>query len=250
MPKNSTLTKTISINENAVIKWGNALVSGRWNTTLIEFRLLIALTSQIDKGLNDFECYEASVTSLGKMMRLDSNSYRDIKKIADSLSNKSVKFLWKPTPNSKNSWIKTPWFSLIAYNDATSTLLWKFNPDLIPMLLNLRKAYVRSDALPMMNFRSSYAGRWYLLAKQWKKLGAVIMTIDDLKQSFDLEGKYKYFKDFFRDVVVVPIKEVNAQSDLILTVNPIKTGRRYTHLKFVVKSGADSEPESDTQVII
>ena len=250
MPEKQS-AKPIVLNEDSTIKWGNALVSGRWNVTAVEFRLLITLTSQIERGLNEFDFYEVPVASLGKMMQIETNSYRDIKKITDSLFNKYVIFRLKPTSDSKEIWVKSHWFSDLGYDESRAVLMWKFNQKLVPLLLNLRKAYVRTKALPVMNFRSSYAGRWYLLAQQWRKLDNVIMTVDDVRQMFELGKKHKLFADFYRSVIEIPIKEVNACSDFNLIVTPIKTGRKYTHLKFTVqiKTVSNSESIADTQVI-
>ena len=233
-PPKDEPSKNIIVRKGGTIKWGNGLVSGKWSLTLNEFRLVLALASQM-RDTDEFESYEAPISELAKLMGIDdSNPYKIIKQAAESLLTRYLKFIWKPSPESREAWIGTPWFAGIAYNDVKSTLIWRFNDKLAPMLLDLRKSYVLSSVEPIMGFKSSYSGRWYLLAKQWLKLGTVTLAVDDLREMFQTGKKYRDYNLFFKNVVALPVSEINELSEYHIDITQIKTGRKYTHLRITI----------------
>ena len=249
-PPKDEPAKNIIVRDDASIKWGNGLVSGKWSLTLNEFRLILALTSQLDRKLERFETYQAPIADIGHLMGLDgegTHMYRDINAAAKSVLRKALEFR-----GSNGSWVGTPWFALIAYDSRTSTLKWRFNDILIPMLLNLRKSYVMSALEPFRGFKSSYTGRWYLLARQWLKLGTVTLAVDDLRQMFETGKKYKDYNRFYCNVVALPVSELNALSEYHIDITQIKTGRKYTHLRIsVTRAGKSSRiPQEETQLLI
>ena len=230
-PSKDETTKNIILREDASIKWGNALVSGQWSLTLRETRLLFVLSSHIDRTQPEFECYRASVASIGAAMGLHrEEAYTAIKETSESLLKKALRF---QKPDSE-SWVGCPWFSVIAYDEDTSTLAWRFNEHLIPVLLGLRKAYVSNGSKQLIGFKGVYTSRWYLLALQWEKMGMVKVEIEDIRKRFELKNKYSTIGNFMTWFVNPAIEEINKFTSLHLGVETAKTGRKVTHLKITV----------------
>ena len=248
MPRQSSEepAKQVVIRDSASIKWGNGLITGQWSLTVQELRLLFALSSQIEPGQERFELSEAPISELGAMMGLSQgNMYSVINNAALSLGDKRLFFRLGDT------WVKSPWFSIIGYDDSRSVLCWRFNDDIAAALLNLKSAYVRYAAKPLMGFKSIYAGRWFLLALQYERLGAIDLSVDDVRKLFELGSKYAAFKDFYRNVVAAPVKEINEFSDLHIDVTPIKTKRQYTRLEVRIgrKQGAGDGKQAPVDFI-
>ena len=58
--------------------------------------------------------------------------------------------------------------------------------------------------------------------------------IDELRQYFDCENKYKLFADFKRKVIEVAVREINEKSDIWLKPTYKKWGRSYTRVSFEI----------------
>lgn len=229
--------KEIVINEQATIKMRNEVVNGRYHLPLLEMRMLMALAGHISKNANEFDCYSISASDLGKYMGLnDKTQYTTIRKLARSLRKRELFFEWFARPDSKRkSWLTTGWFDYIMYDEEHSTLEFQFASKIEPMLLQVQEAYVQLRAKPLMAFSCSYSNRLLMLIMEWEKIQPRQISIDELRDMFQLLDKYKMFNDFKRFVIDPAIKEINALSDFNVKFTPIKTGRSYTHIKFFIK---------------
>ena len=229
--------KEITIRENAEIKWRNELVSGKWHLTLNEMRLLFIMASHIDKNADQFIRCKAPAAEIGKAMGLSKDKqYQTIKATASRLLERTLKFEWYSSPKSKHkSWMGATWFSYIAYDDETSMVEWKFNELVEPVLLKVKEAYVKLQTKPLIAFKCVYSNRFMLLFYQWERLSEKIISILELKEHFGITDKYKTYKDFNRNVIQPSLAEINSITDYRVTAEPLKTGRTYTHFRFVIK---------------
>ena len=240
--------KEITINEQATIKMRNEVVNGRYHLPLLEMRMLMALAAHVKKNADEFDCYSISASELGRYMGLnDKTQYTTIRKLARSLRKRELFFEWFARPESKRkSWLTTGWFDYILYDEEHATLEFQFASKIEPMLLQVQEAYVQLRAKPLMAFNCSYSNRLLMLIMEWEKIQPRQISIEELRDMFQLLDKYKMFNDFKRFVIDPAIKEINALSDFSVKFTPIKTGRSYTHIKFFIKrkvrSTIDVEP--------
>ena len=94
----------------------------------------------------------------------------------------------------------------------------------------------------LMQLRSVYSGRIYLLLKQYRKIGKIRFDLDKLRLllSLDVIGEdnrnppYERYQDFRRYVLEQAQKELMAKTDLSFSFKPIKTGRKISGIEFVI----------------
>ena len=79
---------------------------------------------------------------------------------------------------------------------------------------------------------SSYAIRLYEMLVQWKSTGARTVEIEWLKDAFLLNGKYPSIKDFKARVLEPAIDQINQTTNLWVSWDQKKTGRKVTHIIF------------------
>ena len=72
------------------------------------------------------------------------------------------------------------------------------------------------------------------------------MSIDWLKQQFQIEDKYKAVKDLKKDVIEIAITQINTHSDLTVSYTQRKTARVVTHFTFAFspKTAVESKPRA------
>ena len=83
--------------------------------------------------------------------------------------------------------------------------------------------------------KSAYSFRLYELLAQYKSIGHRLIGIDDLRLMLDIGKRYKTTGNLIAWVIEPSIHEINDLTNLIITVLPKKTGRKYTHLEFTIK---------------
>lgn len=85
--------------------------------------------------------------------------------------------------------------------------------------------------LPM---RHAYSFRIYELLKSYAYKKKVVLSIEDIKKTLMITG-YEKFKDFRKKVIEVAIKEVNTYTDIRVSWEPIKEGRKTASICFYIK---------------
>ncbi|MFK4064179.1 replication initiation protein, partial [Brucella anthropi] len=81
---------------------------------------------------------------------------------------------------------------------------------------------------------SFYAVRLYELMSQFLKLGERSCTLDQLRQMLDLGDKYQDVKNLRVRVIDPALKELNANTDLAVTAEPMRKGRKIVGFSFTI----------------
>ena len=231
--------KEIILNNNAEIKVGNELVNGRWSLPYLEANMLVALISHVNKNADEFVYNEISAKNLGEYMGLgQKNMYQQLDMIAEKLHRRQVKLLsHTPGKDGRRDYVLAHWVDYLRYNSNTSSIIYRFSPEMAPLLLKVKEAYVKAAAKPMIAFRRSHSHHLFLLFLEWYDIGNNIKTISitELKELLDLGSMYDAPKDFVKYVVQRSVDEINTLTDLCVKAEPIRAGRSYSHINFVIK---------------
>ena len=250
------LSSTLIVNSEAKNRIKNALINGIFSLTTIEFRVLIALASQVPRYENDKRYYSIKITELGKLMKLNQkNQYAQIETACRGLPNKSIN-VECGRGRKKKSWLSVAWFDFIAYTEGL--IAFRFAQGIQPYLTYVRGAYVDIPTQLLMDFGSFYGIRLFLLARQWYeiarrngKISAVRkISIEEIKNLFVLEGKYKSSADLVRYVIEPAIKEVEKLTSLRISFTTQKTKTKITDIIITVSEVVDTvvaDTVSDSQ---
>ena len=177
------------------------------------------------------------MTDLSQLLNFDLKyAYFEIDKITDRLMERVLRI-----PEEKG-WLKIGWVSSSRYNREKGTVSFKFDPDLKPYLLQLKREFTKSRLLILTQFQSIYSIRIYQLLKQYKKIGHREFRIDEFKEILGLKKtQYPAFKDFRRRVLNQAKKEFEkkdkagrCQCDLTFQLEIIREGRKIAKLKFII----------------
>lgn len=111
-----------------------------------------------------------------------------------------------------------------------------FHERLMPYISELHGNYTKYQLVQIGAFTSTHSIRLYELCSQYRKTGWRQTSLDDLKDWLQVTGKYDLYANFRKWVLEPAISEINAKSDLLVDVEPIKRGRTIVALKFTIKS--------------
>lgn len=112
----------------------------------------------------------------------------------------------------------------------------EFHDELIPYISELHDNYTKYQLVNIGAFSSTHSIRLYELCSQYRDTGWRQTSVDELKDWLQVSDKYDRYNNFSQRVLTPAIDEINAKSDLLVSVEPIKRGRSIVSLKFTIKS--------------
>jgi plasmid replication initiation protein len=204
--------------------------------TLAEQRVLLACIAQIDSKavLTDQYRFEISAAEIVDLAGLESfsNAYRDLKKAAEKLYERSV-VIDDPDPNnSQITQRKTRWISSIDYVPGEGKLVLSFSFGIIPYLSQLSREFTKYKLKHVARFESVYSIRLYELLVQWSTVGQREIEVEWLKKQFQVGDKYDRLGDLKKRVIDPAVAEINEHSNLLVKYGQRKIGRNVTHFQF------------------
>jgi plasmid replication initiation protein len=216
----------------------NALVEARYRLTPSEQRLLLAMVSQIHPDDVDFKEYLILLGDLPSYVGATEKSvYERTSEVCERLTGR-VLHIPKIDRRGKPGFLKTGWVSSAEYADGFLRL--QFDPKLKPYLLGLKRDFTKTELNVVVNFRSYYTMRIYILIKKHKKMGFFRVYLSDIREMLGIaENEYTEYKRFKSRVINQAKKEFKEKlphgtfkSDLNFELEEIRENRKIHELGF------------------
>lgn len=182
------------------------------------------------------------------------NAYKIFKEASVSLLRRYFSFI-----NPRNNLVMSNWVTQIEYFDGAGEIELIFTPAVVQGISRIDGAvdfftkYLLSNTI---NFKSVYSVRLYELMAQWKNATKGKTPIFELQQFRGQLGvepdEYTRMSDFKTRVLEVAIAEINEHSDLTISYEQHKRGRKITGFSFKItaedknKITADDARDLDT----
>ena len=162
------------------------------------------------------------------------------KDVIDNLRNKDIRIYRKES----NSYLETKWISHVEWFFDENRIEIGFAPKLAPYLVSLKESFSSYFLEHIGSLNSTYSIRLFMILSQYKHQGNkdIIYEVESLKEMLSpVENKlnksvekYKKYNDFKKRVIDPSIEDINLNSQLIVSYEPIKKGRKITSLCFNV----------------
>jgi plasmid replication initiation protein len=217
-----------------MVKKSNILCRASWAPESVwEARLIALVASKIKTSDKDFQTYEVSITAILAGQDRGGMSYN----LIEDTTKKSMSHPIKIKNEKTGGWDMYNLFSKCSYNPKKSSITVRFDPDLKPHYLQLKKHFAKYDLAQFLLLPSTYSQRLYEILKSWDDQSEVNIDIVDLHTMLDVpESLKKNFKDFRRRVLEKAHKDITKHTVLKYEWEPIKRGRKVVFIKFVFTS--------------
>ena len=212
---------------NLIVKH-NDFIEGRFHLELNQAKIIAKLSSIIQKDDKDFKLYIFQAKNLLEELKMGINNYDDLKKSVDSLVDKTIQ-LGKPDSTLTISLLSSAEY----FKDGRIEL--EFSPKLKPYLLQLKENFTKYQLENVLSLSSFYAIRIYELCKQYEKIKERIIEVEKLKEILKIQDKYKLYGHFKKKVLDIAKREINEKTDINISFEEIKTGRKITSIKFLIE---------------
>jgi plasmid replication initiation protein len=224
--------------QNLVVK-ANKLIEAKYNLSLAEQRVILAVISKIEKGDGDFMAYRFTVKEFADLLGLKTgNLYARVRDVVTGLLGKTIVIA------ESDGNLHVNWLSAVKYYEGQGKVDLSFDPHLKPYLLSLQKNFTRYQLKNVIRLRSVYSVRIYELLKQYQGVGSRIVLIDDLRAILSIpDGVYSRYIHF-RQKVLDQAKKDLVDTDLAFEYKPVKTGRKITALEFLIYANQENIKKS------
>lgn len=225
----------------------NEVIEAGYKISLNEQRVVLACIGQIEskKALLVTDEFELTAKDFAAIFDVtEKRAYQALIEVTENLFNRYI-VINKPYPNKPNiDKLKTRWISSIAYNKTEGKITLRFAYDILHYLSSLEGCFTKYELKHIGKMTCIYAIRLYELLMQWRTIGKREVSIEWLKEQFELDESYNRMYDLKKRVIEPAVKDINAHSNFSVAWEQRKTGRTVTHLIFTF---AEKTPEPKTK---
>ena len=237
----------------------NDLITSAYRLTLTEMQIILYGVSLVNPVDNKFpRSYEIDIKKFGKMFnRAHGEIYSDVKEaIMKRFWDREFTFHDKYETNRVGDFVRArvKWVTTVKYSDKAGFIKIYFNPEIEDYLHNLKNNFTTYYIEQISKFKRFYSVRFYEIAimhlnKSKKNRTSFKISIEDIRDIFDIKEKYLRFCDLKAGVINPSIKEINNLSDIHMTFKISKVGRMPDSIVFSVKATNQKEFEKSSKII-
>lgn len=203
------------------------LINSKYHLTLAQQKLILKVISLINISDKDFKTYQINIRNL-----IDNEHYSRLKKDCEDLM-KKVLYI-----ETQKDWEYINWFSSIKYKTKEHILEVRFDKDLKPYLLELKKRFKSYEIQYILKMNSEYAIRIYTMLKQYENIGKRTFRLENLKDALCVPNSLKINYNFKKKVLDIAVREINKHSDLLISYTTSKRGRTLYSVDFTIEDNS------------
>ena len=216
----------------SVVKSNEIIQKARYELTISELKTLAYIISNIKPNDKEIQDYTFSVKEYCQVCGIDyknGNNYINIKKNLKSLRDKSFWLI-----DEKGNEVLVGWLSKARINKGSGKITVRLDDDIQKYVIGLFDNYTQYELLSTLPMKSNYSFRIYELLKSYAFTKHHTFDIDELKTMLSATN-YVNFKDFRKYVLEVATKEINLYTDIEISWQPIKNGKKVVQVYFNIK---------------
>ena len=222
----------------------NDLINARYDWTALQQRMILLMIAQLDSRADDFGTQRIDIAELVGRSGLSSNAYYE--RAAEAAEVLLGQKIYVRTEAGR-------WrgYNLLSFVEPhPGHINARFNPDMRPFLLQLKRRFTRYILGHVLRFQSPYSVRIYEMAMQFADIGHRTLPLDELRESLDVADKYPRFYDFKRRILDQAVKEIAQHTDHVVTYDVVKDGRTPTAVQLHIRRKSDGEAAPGEQTTL
>ncbi|EOE7566752.1 replication initiation protein [Salmonella enterica] len=215
----------------------NALIEASYKLTLQEQRFLLVCISRIDSrpGAPPADEQKTMTVTAAELHEAFPDMGRQhaevkLKEAIDRLWDRSV-IIRSEEKREEFRWVQYR----AQYLTGEAKVEITFSDAIMPYLTQLKGQFTKVVVKNVSSLSSTYSIRIYELLQQFRSTGDRTIFLDDFRAMLDISDKYELFKDLNKFLLKPAVAELNEKSDLEVSVETVKQGRKVVALRFWFK---------------
>lgn len=229
----------VSAQSMYVVKSNTLIQKSRYSLTLMEQKVVLFIISKIKPQDKADTTYTFSLSDFVKTCNLSNEVGYYTQYLRNAMTELGKEVITIEVEKGKT--LISHWFSSAFLDENTNTFTVTFDNYIRPYLFELKNFYTQYSLEYILPMQSKYSIRLYEFLRSTKTLGiSQRYEIEEIKKRIDCTT-YDYFKDFRVNVIDPALRDINAYTDLEVAYIPRKTGKKVTHIDFIIKDYQDDE---------
>ena len=230
-----------------VVAKANDLIRARHNLSTIEQRVFVMMVAKLDRE-SEFPVQEIPINEIADTSDVDgSNLYRTATDICDSLVDQTVDIHGRSDSGDRR-YTTYNCFSMCQYEEGEGVIRTKFNEDMRPFLLELKRRFTLYLVTVFLRLRSKYSTQIYELLKMRQGLSNLRMSVTEFRRTLGLEDKYEEFAQMKRRVIEQARGELKDRADIYFTYRVLREGRSAEEIQFYIHENEEITEELKQEV--
>lgn len=231
-----------------MIKKDNALINAAYTLTLAEQRLILLAVALAAEDADKLRRTSIHAHEYAQRFNVTNNTaYEALNDASEQLFERYFTYQQKTKSGAVKS-VKSRWVQKVAYIKDEGAIEITFADDVVPLLCELKNRFTVYNLEAVAELTSVHAIRLYELVIAWRSQGKTPkISIEDLRQKLGvLPDEYKLMHNFKQRVFNVAIEQINEHSDIVLSYEQHKTGRKITAFSFTFEQKQAPNRDPDT----
>lgn len=223
----------INLDKKNIVSKRNDLITQKYDLTLNEQKLILLLASMVQPNDDSFKIYKIDVKEIVDLFNIkDKGFYRKTREIIKNLKNKGFTI-----EKENGNILDINWLASAEYFVGEGYIEVELSSKLKPYLLNLKTLYTSYKLGNVLSLKSKYSIRIFEIMKSNEFKKEFKITLTELKSILGIKEKsYDIYQNFKNRVLLKAQEEINLNTDINIEFSEIKTGRKVTELKFIIKA--------------
>jgi len=232
------MAKIVKTNGDLEVKKSEAIVKARYKLSPLAIKFITTIIANLKRSDDVNEEY---VLKVKDFKELTGQKTKRIYELVDEALNDLLKNpLTIPLGDEKKSVLKANWVSGAIYN--AGEVRFMIYPKLRPFLLEVKEKYLKYKLENILSLRSSYVIRLYEILKDWFEMysrygnkAEKIVNLDEFREVLEIPKSYQYSSHVKKLILNKAKQQLEEHTDILFDFEEIKTGRKVTHLKFIIR---------------
>jgi len=242
------MAKLIQVNGDLEVKKADVVVRARYKLNPLSLKFITTLIAGLKRGDSINEVYQFKVKDFKELTGLKRKDlYWAVKESLKELLEKPL-YIPKGKDENDNSFLMLNWVASAEYKEGGGIVEFEISNKLRPYLLEAQKKFLKYKLENILPLKSSYVIRMYETLKDWfemysryrNKAEVPPQSLEEFRQILEIPRSYR-FNDIKRFILNKAKTELEKNTDIIFEYDEIKTGRKVTHLKFLIKANPKKE---------
>ena len=218
----------------------NTLINASYSLELTEQRiiLLAILKARENKTPHNQELIVTAQSYITAFNVHRNTAYKTLKTACDNLFTRQFTYQ-RYNSNGNIEQVRSRWVQSVIYAENESYIKIKFTDEILPLVTMLEKHFTSYELQQVASLKSVHSIRLYELLIQYRTVGKIEISLDDLRLKLGInESEYPRMDNFKNRVLDVGIQQINEHSDITVKYEQVKQGRNITGFTFTFKQKA------------
>jgi plasmid replication initiation protein len=245
------MAKIIKVNGDLEVKKADVIVKARYKLNPLSLKFITTLIAGLKRSDNINEVYKFRVKEFKELTQLKRKDiYWAIKEALKELLEKPL-YIPKSKDENDNSFLMLNWVASAEYKEGEGAIEFEISNKLRPYLLEAKEKFLKYKLENILPLKSSYVIRLYEILKDWLSMHnrygnktEKIISLDEFRKVLEIPKSYQYSSGIKKRILEKAETELKKHTDIIFAFKEIKTGRKITHIKFIIEENPKNSKEN------